>query len=107
MQITLDTGRGSFRGDGRIALHVGPGRGYLRPWYVRLNRGPGKATGPALASYSDGTAHEHYGKGDCGHPWPYHCNSAFCGRMWCSLSLYRVARPFVLGYTFALRIPAR
>jgi hypothetical protein len=109
MRFTLDKGYGNSDGKARVALHVGPGGGYLRPWYVKLNRGPGNAQGPACnhSHEYNQLARDAYGKGHCGHAFPARCNSAFCGRFWCHLSAFRLTRPLVTGYTFRATIPSR
>lgn len=68
MRFIHDSGRrGSIRGR-YLYLSFGPGRGYCRKWWVKLNDGPGNARTPGTP---------------CGHPWPRRCNSANCVRLWC------------------------
>lgn len=68
MRVSLDKGFGS--GLGRyLTISFGPGWGYMRDWWVSLNRGPGNAV-------LDGIP--------CGHKGLYHCNSFYCTRKYCN-----------------------
>lgn len=84
MRWTVDHGRGSDLGR-FVSLHIGPGRGYLRPWWTTRNAGPGAAIRPGS---------------DCGHSWPAHCHSAHCRSWWCRLPSLSVVGPLLFcGHT--------
>ena len=77
-----------------VELSLGRGAGYLQEWWTNLNRGPGKA---------DGHGEKDYGKGRCGHPWPYHCNNAYCGNPWCLAQRWPIfGALFVCGLSLSL-----
>lgn len=87
MRIYFDKGIGSNTGKW---LHIafGPGKGYLRSWWVALNQGPGNATKPGIS---------------CGHKGLKHCNSAYCTRAWCNAQRWPVfGKMFLIGHTFSL-----
>lgn len=84
-----------------ISLSLGSGAGYQQPWWNKLGRGPGAATG-------NGNGYDDYGKSHCGHPWPYHCNSAYCGNPWCNAQQWPIfGALFVTGLSFHLGWNAR
>lgn len=86
MRTTYDRGYGASRGR-QLGIHIGPGRGYLRQWWVHRNAGPGKATSPGC---------------DCGHFGLSHCNSAYCSRAWCKAPLWPVLGWFLRGHSLYL-----
>ena len=73
-----------------VNLSVGSGAGSTQRWWNRLSAGPGTASGSWLTN--------DYGSMRCGHPFPQHCNSAFCGARWCNAHRWPVFGPlFVRG----------
>lgn len=87
MRVTFDDGRGGTTGRW-LSLHFGPGCGYLRKWWCRLNAGPGQATTPETP---------------CGHRGLAHCNSAYCTRAWCGAQSWPVfGWLFTRGHTMRI-----
>lgn len=101
MRTSFDKGIGSTYGDRWFCLYIGSGAGYMRPWWVRRNAGPGNAT----TAWRDAHPGERV---TCGHRGLQHCNSAHCTRWWCNAAHRLPGLKFLLhGHTFRIWCGAR
>lgn len=90
VRYTYDAGHGSSTGRW-FSVHFGRSSG-LREWWTNLDAGPGEARGPG-----------EYRSMRCGHKFPAHCNSAFCGATWCNAQRWPIfGWLFVLGHSFRI-----